>query len=161
MGCWGGGGAVGGAGPEAGSSPRIRTSASTRGHGDRCNPDAVPEPKPGHGVGEDKATNDVCCKEEVYESLRRPARVCPRVGPRHQRCQEAHPVGHHHKEGEVQELDRPLGDCTGGGGRGTEEEDALTEEGLVTHHHCLGMGVVNEPGGNADGKEVSRARSGG
>ncbi len=48
-----------------------------------------------------------------------------------------------------------------GGGRGTEEEDAPTEEGLADPHHCSGMGAVDVPGGDADSKEVSRGRSGG
>ncbi len=33
------------------------------------------------------------------------------------------------------------------------------EEGLAAHHHRLGMGAVNVPGGDADGKEVGGARS--
>jgi hypothetical protein len=48
-----------------------------------------------------------------------------------------------------------------GGGRGTKEEDALMEEGLVAHHNCLGLGAVDVPGGDADDQEVSGAmRSG-
>ncbi len=52
-----------------------------------------------------------------------------------------------------------MGVCAGGG-RGTEEEDAPMEESSATHHHCLGMGAVDVPGGNADSKVVGGARSG-
>jgi hypothetical protein len=140
--------------------PESAPQPTPRGHGNRSSPDAVPEPKSGHGASEDKATDEVHHKEVVYESLQCSARVPPRVGPQHRHCQEAHPVGHHQKEGKVQELDPPSG-VRAGGGRGAKKEDVPTEEGLGTHHHCSGMGAVDVPGGDADGKEVGRARSGG
>jgi hypothetical protein len=43
----------------------------------------------------------------------------------------------------------------------SEEEDGPTEESLATHHHHLGMGAVDVPGGDADGNEVGGARSSG